>query len=220
MKQDLTSSNCHTVIWDFNGTILNDQPLCLSIINGMLSRRNMKLLSRDNYLAGFDFPVIDYYRQVGFDFDQEPFEDLAIEYMDLYQPQSFDCPLRPGIMETMDALRSCGVCQIILSATRQEFLETQLNHFGIDRYMDQVIGLDNILGSSKIERAKAWSKAHQLDIHRAVLVGDTTHDFRVADELGCDCLLLTGGHNAEFRLTATGARIGGKPEAVLPLVAK
>ncbi len=210
--------NHPTVIWDFNGTILDDQPLCQTIINEMLARRGLKQLSREDYLAGFDFPVIDYYRQVGFDFDQEPFEDLAIEYMAQYQPQSLDCPLRPGMMETMEALRSLGAKQVLLSATRQDFLEKQIRHFGIDRYLDQVIGLDNILGSSKIDRAKTWSEAHLPDIHRAVLVGDTTHDFLVADELGCACLLLTGGHNAASRLVATGAQIGKSPGAVLPLV--
>lgn len=38
---------------------------------------------------------------------------------------------------------------------------------------------------------------HSQDI---ILIGDTNHDHDVAEELGIDCVLLTGGHQSEERL--------------------
>ena len=37
------------VIWDFNGTILDDIALCLSIINTMLAKRNLSQLTLTDY---------------------------------------------------------------------------------------------------------------------------------------------------------------------------
>ena len=69
------------VIWDWNGTLLNDIEWCLSIVNRMLANRDLKPLgSVSEYRNVFCFPIIEYYKNVGFDFEKEPFETLAEEY--------------------------------------------------------------------------------------------------------------------------------------------
>lgn len=192
------------VIWDFNGTILDDFGLCLRTINQMLARRGLKLLTASDYLDAFDFPVKEYYRHVGFNFKREPFADLAAEYMSLYQPASFLCPLRPGIPALLDSIRRQGRDQILLSATRQDFLIEQIRHFGLDGCFADILGLNDILGSSKLEMASQWFSAGGFTPAASVLIGDTTHDYEVARTLGCRCLLLDGGHNSRQRLAATG----------------
>lgn len=47
-----------TIIWDWNGTLLNDSHLSLSTINRLLKERNLKTLSHEQYLEVFTFPVI------------------------------------------------------------------------------------------------------------------------------------------------------------------
>ena len=49
------------IIWDWNGTLLDDAWLCVDVINGVLSRRNMSTISLRQYQELFNFPVIDYY---------------------------------------------------------------------------------------------------------------------------------------------------------------
>ena len=56
------------IIWDYNGTLLNDVNLCVEVINDMLSSRNLPLMTVDKYRELFDFPVKDYYAKTGFDF--------------------------------------------------------------------------------------------------------------------------------------------------------
>jgi len=73
------------VIWDWNGTLLNDVDWCITQINRMLAKRNKRILaSVSEYHAAFCFPIMEYYRNVGFDFAEEPFEDLAQEYIEMY----------------------------------------------------------------------------------------------------------------------------------------
>ncbi|HSH51393.1 MAG TPA: hypothetical protein VK982_06685, partial [Bacteroidales bacterium] len=82
------------IIWDWNGTLLNDIDACIISMNVMLERRNMKLLDKAMYRKMFTFPVQDYYKSIGFDFLQESFEKLSIEYINLYKKYSIYASLQ------------------------------------------------------------------------------------------------------------------------------
>ena len=56
------------IIWDWNGTLLNDRWLCVEAINQALNKRNLPMLTEGKYKDVFSFPVEDYYKKVGFDF--------------------------------------------------------------------------------------------------------------------------------------------------------
>ena len=50
------------ILWDFNGTILDDVSVGINAINVLLKRRKMPIIfSQEEYRAKFCFPVIDYY---------------------------------------------------------------------------------------------------------------------------------------------------------------
>ena len=51
------------VIWDWNGTLLDDAWLCVDVMNGMLCRRALPVLTPAKYEESFDFPVLDFYRR-------------------------------------------------------------------------------------------------------------------------------------------------------------
>ncbi|HBP38179.1 MAG TPA: phosphoglycolate phosphatase [Clostridiales bacterium] len=204
-----------TVIWDFNGTILDDFGLCLRSVNQMLERRGLAALSPEKYLEIFDFPVQDYYRRAGFDFTADPFTELADEYIALYQPASFACPLRRGIRDALAFFREQGIRQILLSASRRDLLQDQIRHFGLSGFFADLIGQDDILGRSKLALARDWFSGKPFQPARTVLIGDTTHDFAVASDLGCRCLLLSGGHNSRQRLLETGAGVLNEPAELI-----
>ena len=51
------------IIWDWNGTLLNDVWLCIEIMNEMLENRNLPSITYDKYREIFDFPVQRYYEK-------------------------------------------------------------------------------------------------------------------------------------------------------------
>lgn len=57
------------IIWDWNGTLLDDVGLSLEAINIVLARYNLPPLRKERYLEIFTFPVIEYYRELGFNFE-------------------------------------------------------------------------------------------------------------------------------------------------------
>ena len=73
-----------TIIWDWNGTLLNDLDLSVDSVNILLKERNLPTLTVEKYKDIFGFPVIDYYVKAGFDFEKEPFEIPAKQYVKLY----------------------------------------------------------------------------------------------------------------------------------------
>ena len=181
------------IIWDWNGTLLSDVDACVNSVNEMLELRQMKLLSRASYKNVFTFPVQDYYKNIGFDFKQESFDKLAVEYIDLYKRNSVDSPLQVGAKEALQYYKKCNYKQIIVSASEQLSLENQVKQRGIYEYFDSILGLNNIHAKSKTENAINYLKTSE-QFDQIVLIGDTFHDYEVANVIGGESILVGNGH--------------------------
>lgn len=74
-----------TLIWDFNGTIIDDAVYCLEIEKKMLRDRGMYAdFTLEEYKDMFCFPVIDYYYKLGYTFENESYDDISVEFNRLY----------------------------------------------------------------------------------------------------------------------------------------
>lgn len=195
------------IIWDWNGTLFDDAWLCVDIMNGLLSRRNLPPLTLFRYQAVFDFPVIDYYQAIGLDFSVEPFEVLSNEFMAEYQRRSCECQLRDGVREVLAGIQQQGRTQSILSAMKQDLLEEMIDHFGLSSHFSDIVGISNHHAHGKIESAQRWIAKQTLNREDMLFVGDTTHDFAVAQTLGISCVFVPSGHHSRERLLAAGGSI-------------
>lgn len=196
-----------TIIWDWNGTLLNDLDLCIDSINSLLKKRSLKLLDHDSYKEVFSFPVKDYYRAIGFDFTKENFEIPAKEFIDLYDGSVKNCPLHFSAVEVLESFKAKGFQQFVLSAMKQSMLEKTLRHNGIFHFFEGVAGLNDHYAVSKVERGKELIEEFEIQTDDTWMIGDTNHDFEVARELGIKCILLADGHQSFERLNETGAPV-------------
>ncbi len=195
------------VIWDWNGTLLDDVEICLEVLNTLLARRGLAPIDRERYRTIFDFPVIDFYRQLGFDFQTESFETVADEYIAGYREQLSRCRLHDGAAEVVARLDKAGVSQSVLSAYHQKRLEEAVTHFGLSRYFIKLVGLGDYYAHSKIEAGQRWIKELHHNKNDILLIGDTVHDAEVADSLGIRCVLLSCGHQKHVRLESCGVSL-------------
>lgn len=197
-----------TVIWDWNGTLLDDMDLCLAIMDRILTRRGLSPLSElSRYREIFTFPVKDYYALAGLDLASEDFTDLAEEYMSDYRDHEGGCPLMDGARETLHKLDGMGVRQVLASASRQDDLERQVRARGLDGVFQAVLGMSDQLGGGKSGLAAGYIRANDLDPKDVFFVGDTVHDWETARSVGCRCVLIAGGHQSRARLEVTGAAV-------------
>jgi len=86
-----------TIIWDWNGTLLNDVDICIDTMNQLLGKRKYKPLNKYRYLEIFTFPVRNYYSKAGFNFSSEPFDKIAIEFIDIYQEKLKSASVFPEV---------------------------------------------------------------------------------------------------------------------------
>ena len=86
------------IIWDWNGTILDDALVCKTIANIMLAERGIPTLpDMDAYRAVFGFPIKAYYEKMGYRFGpgDEPYESVADEFIIHYDRLYGTAVLRP-----------------------------------------------------------------------------------------------------------------------------
>ena len=195
------------IIWDWNGTLLDDLNLCLKIINNLLSKNHLPPISLVKYLDIFGFPVRDYYQKIGFDFEKVPFDVISTEFITAYEKGRPDCLLMPGALETLESLDYNGYTHSILSASKQTYLNKAVLDYGIEDYFISINGLDNHHAAGKFDLAKEFMTAQGLNPSSVLLVGDTLHDAEIAASLGVDCWLISNGHQSHQRLESAGVPI-------------
>ncbi len=188
------------IIWDYNGTLLNDTALCVSIINSMLTARKLPTVTTGKYRELFDFPVKDYYERIGFDFKKESFEKIGTEFIVQYDKKSRTTELQPGVFKLIKEISEAGIKQSVLSARKKEQLDEELEKFGIKHFFEYIYGLDDHYAGGKTEQGKELLKKTALPENEIILIGDTTHDCEVANVLGINALMVSYGHHTEKKL--------------------
>ena len=188
------------IIWDWNGTLLDDVDIVIDAMNNLLKRRKLPLLDIEKYKDIFTFPVKDYYTRLGFDFNEEPFEKLAIEYISEFNSSNYQFKLHKGVEEVLKRVRNMNISQSILSASQEQELNEIVQKLNINKFIVKAAGLNDHYAISKVERGKELLVDLDLEPIDALLIGDTIHDYEVSRELGCDCLLVCNGHQCYEKL--------------------
>lgn len=193
------------VLWDFNGTILDDAHLCVKSVNVLLREHDLPEISLADYHQRFTFPVSDYYRELGFRLSAEEFAALSEKFHELYHALLHEAEVFPGTVETLGQLSHLQ--HHVLSAANIDDLRRMMDRFGLHPHFRSVYGLGDRLAHSKIELGRELLRTENLDPKACVMLGDTLHDLDVGEALGVDVILLTGGHQHEDRLRTRARRI-------------
>ncbi len=205
------------IVWDFNGTILDDVNTGITSVNTMLAARGLKTIdSREAYYGVFGFPIKDYYARLGFDFEKESYDSLAIEWVDLYNRNEYLSSLRDGVKQLLEYFKSVGLKQVVISASELNMLTRQLRGLGVLDYFDSVNGLDNIHANSKTALAEKWY--HSENPGKVLFIGDTAHDYATALAVGADCVLVCGGHQSRAELEKCGCTVADSFEQLYDML--
>jgi len=195
------------IIWDWNGTLWDDTWLCVEINNHMLERRDLPAITIDTYRAKLCFPVTDYYCQLGFDYSADPYPCLAEEFIEEYTRRRFECALHRETRELIEFFQGLDIPQAVLSAYEQKALLEATDYFSLTGFFDDIIGLNDIYAHGKVENGKQYIAGLDIDPADVLFVGDTLHDFEVAEAMGVPCVLVANGHNSRERLETCGVPV-------------
>lgn len=207
------------LVWDWNGTLMDDVQLCLEITNLLLARRALPPMDTVRYRDVFGFPLRDYCQRIGFDLCRDSYEAISDEFAEIYEQRRYECPLQKGAAALLAERARLGVDHSLLSAYGQERLEEIVHFYGLDSFFSAVVGLDNDYGEGKVERGRRRMEEMSWDAAAVLYVGDTLHDAEVARAMGVDCLLIAHGHQSRVRLQDAGYPVVDDLGAVEPFLA-
>lgn len=194
------------IIWDFNGTVLDDVETGIISVNKLLRDRGLpEIADKTQYRRVFRFPIKKYYEGIGFDFSKEPYEVIAPLWVEQYLENVKRAKIFDDVKDAMEQFKAAGIKQTVLSATELNMLKKQLSDLGIVEYFDEVYGLDNIHASSKLSLALKWRETHPEE--KAIMIGDTDHDLETANAMGVDCVLICRGHQSKEYLCSLHSKV-------------
>lgn len=193
------------IVWDWNGTLLDDLWLCIESINFVLKSRGMPKVDKESYRSIFTFPVIKYYKNLGFDFSKEKFPIPG--FLNYYRSHFKKCNLHQHVHKVLKENKDSGLTQSILSAGRQDSLVDWVTHHEIDHYFNAIIGIENDAAEGKTNVGLNWLSKVEISKKNILLIGDTIHDSEVAEQMGVQCVLVDIGHVSRERLLKTGRNV-------------
>ena len=194
-----------TIIWDFNGTILDDVDVAVKILNAILEELEYpQRFTVEQYKDIFTFPVIEYYIKAGFDFNKHSFEYIADIYFKYYRLYIQEAKINNNFMNLFNLFKDKGYKNVIISATRQDMLDIELDKYNMKNLFDEALGINDIYAKSKIELAINWNNNSKYANSDKIYIGDTVHDYEVANSIGCKSYIVSSGHQSTKVLLKNG----------------
>lgn len=194
------------IFWDWNGTLLDDASASWQAVNTMLERRNLPIITLEQYRETVEVPIVKFYETV-MDMSKETLDGLSVEFNALWRSYLRDKPLSEGAYELLGFLKDNGIKNYIYSSSQNKIILPHLDALNIAKYFSAVLGANDCYVSSKIERTRDFIKASRFSPNEILFVGDMDHDNDVASLVGADCVLVSYGHQSVLKLRKTGRRV-------------
>ena len=191
------------LIWDWNGTLLDDLSLVVEATNQAFTAVGGRSLDSDEHRRTFRRPVAEFYAEIlERAVDAEEFGRLDKIFHDAYRLGLTTTSLAA---DAIQAIRSWSGTQSLLSMWFHSELVPAIETYGLTGVFTRVDGLRTEIGGD----LKAGHLARHLDElgisgDRAVLIGDSLDDAQAADSVGAAVVLYTGGFTHPARLRASG----------------
>ncbi|WP_243706174.1 HAD family hydrolase [Micromonospora sp. KC721] len=191
------------LVWDWNGTLLDDLDLVVAATNVAFASAGGRSVTADEHRVRFRRPIADYYAEMlGRAVDAEAFGALDRIFHDAYRVGLASCALAA---DATAAIAAWPGTQSLLSMWFHEELVPTVRAYGLTAHFTRVDGLRAPVGGGfKAE----WLAKHLaelgLDGGEVVLVGDSLDDADAAESVGARCVLYTGGLSDPHRLRASG----------------
>lgn len=193
------------IIWDFNGTLIDDVHAALDSVNDMLKRRNLPLIDMVQYASYVDTPIIKFYEHIFDDLYSMDFNKIAVEFNEGYEKHLPNNAVMANAEEVLEYFNSKGKLQTVISATHIDKVTNRLNEFCLAGYFDKILAHNNLIAEDKTHLAVNYFAEKGISPQEAVVIGDCVADFKMAEVLGCDCILTTQGHQSRKEFAETTA---------------
>ncbi|MBR7824885.1 HAD family hydrolase [Actinospica sp. MGRD01-02] len=197
------------IVWDWNGTLFDDQPLVTNSTNASLAAVGFPSLGGELYQDLYRRPLQDFYlAMVGRAFSAEEWELVEAAFSQTYSAGMYGCGLTADAITALDSWAPRS--QSLLSMYDHDKLIPLVDSFGLAARLARVDGRPPALDYGPKTKYLAVHLTHLqsaydgLEPAEVALVGDCVDDAMAALEVGATAVLYTGGSSSRRNLEAAG----------------
>ncbi|EIG58982.1 MULTISPECIES: HAD family hydrolase [Bradyrhizobium] len=196
------------LVFDWNGTLLDDAYALLETTNAILDRFGRTTIDMKTLREHCDVPLSLLYRSLGLSRDELATVDRdgSAMFHDAYEALAGRADLREGARRVLELARREGASSIIVSNHIVDPLRYQLRRLGINDCIDDVLAFESrdtqYKSTSKGERLRLYMQKNNLKPASTFIIGDMPIETDIARNLGLISIAITGGFVSEARLQA------------------
>lgn len=199
------------VIWDWNGTLFDDQHIVVGAVNATIGPLGAELITADDYRRLYTRPVRVFYdRLLGRPVTDGEWEAVDDAFHGHYRSYLGTAGLHTQAFEAIERVKLADSSQSLLSMFFHDELLPLVDQHGLTGELLRIDGLRGTRGAKKAESMRDHLSAliahpSAPDDPRAYLVvGDALDDAAAAKENGVACVLFDGGSHDPAALEETG----------------
>lgn len=205
------------VVWDWNGTILDDNDAVIAAVNNVCAGFGRAPITIEYWQSIFSRPLLQCYeRLLGMSLTDADWTRIDKLYHDEYRQLLAICRLAGGVPDHLDEWHRTGRTQSLLSMWFHDELVPLVTEYGLADLFNRIDGLRLTTGGgSKAEHLGEHLEAQKISPRDTVLIGDVVDDAEAARIVGARCVLVTTGVMSRAALEATGMPVADSiPEAI------
>lgn len=199
------------IIWDWNGTLLDDLPVVVGAVDHTVRRLGGDPVTHDDYRDHYTRPVrLLYERLTGHTLTDAEWRMIDREFHRVYHDRVHEVELAEHAVAALDSVLSVGQTQSLLSMYAHPELVDVVDRFDIGHYFIHVQGLVGLPGGRKaehLERHLADLRTRGVEAGTTVMIGDTPDDAHAAADHGIPCVLYDGGSHHRRDLEQVGVPV-------------
>lgn len=193
------------IIWDWNGTLLNDLPIILDAVNDTVGMVGLPQITLDQYRTFYTRPVKKFYDQIaGQEIDHDQYMLIDRLFHERYHATVGDASLAPGAHGVLSDLAAGPHGQSLLSMAPHDELQVALSFFDVEHFFAIAQGNEGPPGGFKTQHLAEHLRLLGTDPSLVTMIGDTVDDGHAAIENGIDCVLYDDGSHHRSDLEAVG----------------
>ena len=196
------------IIWDWNGTLLNDLPLMLDAVNHTVTEIGLRQITLDDYRTFYTRPVKRFYDQIA---DREITDDefalIDRLFHEFYHSRVHQARLADHAHGVLAEIDASDHSQSLLSMAPNDELQMALGLFDVKQYFPIAQGNTGLPGGFKARHLANHLHDLGVDPRSVTMIGDTVDDANAAIENGIDSVLYDDGSHHRADLEAVGVPI-------------
>ncbi len=195
------------ILFDLDGTLTDPKEGITKSVAYALKYYGIQVDDLDELCKFIGPPLKDSF-MVYYGFDDEKATEAVEKYREYFRPYGvYENKVYPGVKNLLEHLKQCGKTVILATSKPTVFADVILEHFGLKRYFDVIVGSE--LDGSRVKKgdviAYALEQAGMTDKSQAVMIGDREHDIIGAKENGLDSIGVLYGYGSMEEFEACGA---------------